>query len=229
MQNTSRQDAIAQGLDRYFTGRPCKHGHIKQRRTACSTCVACWALASERMRRRNGSRPRVHKFSPAEKRAMSNQRVRKWIERHPDGYAEMRRQMNVSRMEKYHSDIRFREEQKSEARLRARRYDKTEINRRRREAYANGSTTQIEANDRRRAKKHGVDADFSASDYRRLRTEAGGICAYCLERRRLTLDHVEPISKGGPHIPANAVMACQSCNTSKKDRPLLIFLMQRFG
>jgi 5-methylcytosine-specific restriction endonuclease McrA len=36
----TRAEAQAQGLNRYFTGKPCKHGHIAERRM-CAGCVEC--------------------------------------------------------------------------------------------------------------------------------------------------------------------------------------------
>lgn len=229
MQMIRRSEAVSKGLARYFTGRPCKRGHVSFRRTACSTCVDCWALASERMRRRNGSREVVRKFTAAEKRAMSNERVRRWIERHPDRYAELCREANRKRMEQYHADIAFREVMKAEARARARKYDRSEVNKRRRELYAADVTVVEACNARRRARGFGVTVDFSAADFRRIREESGGRCAYCLAATSLTFDHVEPLALGGPHRPDNIVMACRSCNSSKKSSPLLIFLMRRFG
>lgn len=41
----SRLDAEASGLDRYFDGRPCKRGHIGQRRVVNNRCVVCRALS----------------------------------------------------------------------------------------------------------------------------------------------------------------------------------------
>jgi 5-methylcytosine-specific restriction endonuclease McrA len=47
----------------------------------------------------------------------------------------------------------------------------------------------------------------------------GGKCAYCgstpRKNKRLTKDHLEPISQGGGTIPENIVPACFSCNSSK--------------
>lgn len=44
-------------------------------------------------------------------------------------------------------------------------------------------------------------------------------CQYCGAREHLTLDHIVPISKGGhPTDPANLIVACQSCNSRKRDR-----------
>lgn len=45
-------------------------------------------------------------------------------------------------------------------------------------------------------------------------------CAYCgkLIKDDLTLDHVEPASRGGNHKPQNIVPACLPCNGVKGDR-----------
>lgn len=40
----SRLEARAKGLTTYFTGEPCKHGHIAKRRTAKSDCCECARL-----------------------------------------------------------------------------------------------------------------------------------------------------------------------------------------
>lgn len=37
----SRKDAKARGLKRYFTGKPCKHGHIGERQTCDGRCMEC--------------------------------------------------------------------------------------------------------------------------------------------------------------------------------------------
>jgi 5-methylcytosine-specific restriction endonuclease McrA len=42
-------------------------------------------------------------------------------------------------------------------------------------------------------------------------------CATCLDLDSATLDHVYPISKGGPHVLGNLVSACAPCNRMKGD------------
>ncbi|SAL03207.1 hypothetical protein AWB77_06736 [Caballeronia fortuita] len=37
----SRADSIARGLKRYFTGKPCKRGHVSERNVAALTCIQC--------------------------------------------------------------------------------------------------------------------------------------------------------------------------------------------
>jgi hypothetical protein len=45
---------------------------------------------------------------------------------------------------------------------------------------------------------------------------AVGQCRYCgVEMPDLTLDHIVPMDKGGPNLPANLGAACRTCNISK--------------
>lgn len=48
----SRKEARALGMKRYFTGMPCKHGHLAERRCDSKTCTACLAnpvVAAQRL------------------------------------------------------------------------------------------------------------------------------------------------------------------------------------
>ena len=40
----NRQKAIKAGAATYFTGKPCKHGHIAERQTISGTCVTCYKI-----------------------------------------------------------------------------------------------------------------------------------------------------------------------------------------
>ena len=45
-------------------------------------------------------------------------------------------------------------------------------------------------------------------------------CLYCgsiLDKENRSLDHLEPLSKGGLHSTANLVVCCRTCNIKKKD------------
>ena len=37
----SRKDALRQGLPRYFTGKPCKYGHVAERYVHRKQCIQC--------------------------------------------------------------------------------------------------------------------------------------------------------------------------------------------
>jgi hypothetical protein len=41
METISRAEAKAKGLKRYFTGKPCKHGHVAERYIA-GRCIECY-------------------------------------------------------------------------------------------------------------------------------------------------------------------------------------------
>jgi 5-methylcytosine-specific restriction endonuclease McrA len=53
-----------------------------------------------------------------------------------------------------------------------------------------------------------IRARFAQFDHR---------CAYCGADGDLHIEHVVPISKGGPHSIGNIIPACESCNYSKRD------------
>jgi 5-methylcytosine-specific restriction endonuclease McrA len=50
-------------------------------------------------------------------------------------------------------------------------------------------------------------------------------CVYCGEEKKLTMDHIIPVSKGGHHTKENIVPACLSCNVRKKDKMVLLQLL----
>jgi len=50
MEIITRQDAMEQGLKRYFTGEPCKHGHVCEKYCCRNTCVNCVALKTDAFR-----------------------------------------------------------------------------------------------------------------------------------------------------------------------------------
>lgn len=60
-----RAAAAARGEDKYFTGRPCKHGHIDWRYTRNSWCVACSNISSAEIYARVGraDRPKPRRRS----------------------------------------------------------------------------------------------------------------------------------------------------------------------
>lgn len=50
--------------------------------------------------------------------------------------------------------------------------------------------------------------------------EQTNMCIYCGAKEDLTLDHILPLSRGGPDSPDNAIWVCQHCNSSKGDQRL---------
>jgi 5-methylcytosine-specific restriction endonuclease McrA len=52
----------------------------------------------------------------------------------------------------------------------------------------------------------------------------GGKCFYCgTSEGEMTVDHVEPLGKGGDHAIQNLVVSCQPCNRAKAAKPIELF------
>lgn len=77
----SRKEAIERGEKTYFTGMPCKHGHLAPKTSYNSTCVTCYEAINksyyhknqpelrEKLRKDRRSRPEFYLVSEAKGRA----------------------------------------------------------------------------------------------------------------------------------------------------------------
>jgi 5-methylcytosine-specific restriction endonuclease McrA len=54
----SCKSAKEQGLDKYFTGKPCKNGHVSERRVCGRCCIVCANLISTSWQKNNRRRQR---------------------------------------------------------------------------------------------------------------------------------------------------------------------------
>ena len=52
-------------------------------------------------------------------------------------------------------------------------------------------------------------------------------CGYCNKFDKPTIDHIIPVQSGGTSEWGNLAAACRSCNSSKNDDPLLLFMLRR--
>jgi 5-methylcytosine-specific restriction endonuclease McrA len=72
---------------------------------------------------------------------------------------------------------------------------------------------------RRRAHAAGAEGSYTPTDIAEIRLRQGGVCATpgcgC---RKLTVDHIIPLSKGGSNWPGNIQLLCRPCNAAKCDR-----------
>jgi len=90
-------------------------------------------------------------------------------------------------------------------------------------AYAKANQDKRRASWRRyHARKLG--ATVGSVDEAAIYERDGHGCIYCGATEDLTLDHVVALFNGGPHSEDNLVVACRSCNSGKRDRPLEVWL-----
>ena len=52
-------------------------------------------------------------------------------------------------------------------------------------------------------------------------------CCYCGAKQSLSVDHLLPKAKGGPHTGDNMIWSCKSCNSSKGKKDVLVWLAER--
>lgn len=69
----SRAEAKELGMKRYFTGKPCKHGHVDERHTSSGQCIAC---ARSSQRKSYPNRASKLKMYQAEYRAANPEQIK---------------------------------------------------------------------------------------------------------------------------------------------------------
>jgi 5-methylcytosine-specific restriction endonuclease McrA len=168
-------------------------------------CKACHLLLTNAARKRDQAADPEKWAETYKRRAAALPKERKsaygrvYRERHPEAFAESTR-----RARRANPDL-YREKRKRWA--------------------ANNPIKWAEARvamtRRRRALKRGAAiSDLTAEEWRAIKAQYLGRCAYCGEIPRvMTQDHVIPLSKGGNHTRSNVVPACHPCNVRKFTGP----------
>jgi 5-methylcytosine-specific restriction endonuclease McrA len=203
----SRQEAISCGSQFFFTGVPCKNGHISKRYVKGSTCQACAVDRASRWQKANPKRHAVF--------------VKNWDKSHP----EVRDQINVRfravHREKLAANMAKRREADPEI-FRRRCRDHYAANReemiQRSIAYAKANPDKINAIvNARRAREVGAEGRYTEEDVIRILETQNFLCVGCGDdiTTRYTVDHITPLIRGGSNWPDNLQCMCRSCNASK--------------
>jgi 5-methylcytosine-specific restriction endonuclease McrA len=220
-----KQAAIAAGERHYFTGNPCKRGHVAKRFVSDGKCMECGA---ERVRQHRAENPEWWAEKDRAYREI-NPEARKLVERrsyekHKAGHVEKRR-----------ASCRAYREQHRERLVQACRgwyaenRERALENTRRWQADNPGKLKAIRAAGKqaRRARQIEADGRFSAADIRALESRQNGKCACCGEKRKLAVDHIVPLAKGGSNWPNNLQLLCKPCNSSKSAKDPISFMQER--
>jgi len=77
----------------------------------------------------------------------------------------------------------------------------------------------VRSEQKRRARKRGVINTLTPAEWNEIQQRFHHRCAYCGERKKLTIDHVTPLNDFGGHTANNIVPACKSCNCKKYTGP----------
>ena len=159
-------------------------------RPRCKACIREYYEANKDRRReyREANREELADYQREYYRA-NRQKLSAWYREHYQANKDRRRE--------------YREAHKAEIAARMRKWQK-----------ANPNVTR-EHNHRRRAKiREATVVPFSQEELLKRMAYFGNKCWMCggpFEH----IDHVKPISKGGPHMLSNLRPSCRSCNSSK--------------
>lgn len=180
--HSSRSEAKASDAMFYFTGKPCKSGHVSSRLASNGNCTECNLVYGQKWRDANPTPPDTRKGRVRD-RSKVNTTMAVWRESNREG-------------------------------LRAAS----------REWYAANPDKRRVKEQARRARARKAEGKFSLADVERITKGQNGLCACCGSSRKLTIDHIVPLSKGGSNWPSNIQMLCSPCNTRKKDRDPVEFM-----
>lgn len=189
-------------------GNPCKRGHdgLRLKSGGCAHCgreKAAAKRAADPEAAKAALRAWYQKNAEAAKAKASD-----WYLENKERAAENKREWNDRNREKKRAYAKAwvsRNPDKAREIQRAARAKK-------REAYASSERARCAT---RRARLKGAKGTLSKSDIDEIATLQKGKCACCGKVKKLTVDHIIPLVRGGEHTKRNIQMACTSCNSAK--------------
>jgi 5-methylcytosine-specific restriction endonuclease McrA len=79
----------------------------------------------------------------------------------------------------------------------------------------------------RRVRTRSECGELTVADVTEVTNLQRGRCAFCKVGGKLTVDHIQPLSKGGEHTRRNIQMLCKPCNSQKNNTDPIIFSRKR--
>lgn len=191
----SRAEAKARGLVHYYTGKPCKRGHVAIRFVngwCCTVCkreaYAIWAVDNvEKIKRKD----REYSKKNREKKTAYR---REWIKNNREADRAKSRQWAKDNPEK------------ARARL---------------TAWKKANPDKVRENHvKRRARKNGADGAFTAKQLVELLAKQKGKCTicFCSIKNGYHVDHIKPLALGGSNWISNIQLLCRTCNLTKSSK-----------
>jgi 5-methylcytosine-specific restriction endonuclease McrA len=212
----SQSSARAKGLKRYFTGKPCRRGHIAERYTNGGACAAC-----DRARRPKKFPDHVP-MTPEEKK-----------EKHRLESREYRKQ-NLEKVLAYQADYRSKTRQAACERSAQWRRDNPD-------RYLQSIKRSVQKNPalyrfiwrlarlRYRIRQLSASGSFTAAQIAVLLQAQNYLCAGCQAsiRNKYSIDHIHALSNGGSNDISNIQLLCKPCNSSKGAKGMHEWLLTR--
>jgi len=203
----SRKEAIEKGLGRYFTGSPCKHGHICERYTKVKHCIKC----DYEKNKSDAGKARRERYLAANGEKVSGKYKQYW-EKNAESLRAKKREYYAKNKEKITAQKRDYVEKNKEA-IRVKRSEN---------GWKYNDKARIQSS-KRRALKKSADGSYTLSDVHDLMVCQNNKCSVCKKeisfgiKNNFHVDHMIPLSRGGSNWPENLQLLCTSCNCSKNN------------
>lgn len=227
----TREEAIAISSPHYFTGEPCGNGHISKRRTRTRHCLACVRDAMVEYRNRHPEKSKMQEASYRAKNPNKRWQQRKnasvrWRKNNPEKVAETLRvwvkknanHIKIKRRAAYEANKPYyyerskaqREANPAKARQAVKDWELRNPEKAKRIRRASGAN--------RRARKALNGGHSTGRDIEALFLRYNNQCVVCPSTKRLHVDHILAIARGGSNDPSNLQILCHACNISKGDK-----------
>lgn len=213
----SRQTAMEIGLRHYFTGRPCKQGHLSLRSVGRRACLEC--EREYRLSRKEDIAEYKRKYH-ADNADRLCAKSREWYAENKERaseYSRLHYQANKSRYAERHKawvDVNQDRKREMDRQWRA---DNQEAVRSSRDNWKRQNWGRVLASNRnRRSMQRMAQGTHTADDVQNLLSLQRNRCAHC--SNKLTschVDHITPLALGGSNWPSNLQILCPTCNMQK--------------
>jgi hypothetical protein len=211
-----RKAALALGLNRYFTGKPCPAGHIAEKRVSDYGCMAC---ARTKTRAWNEKLRAPGKLRAQQRRAFfaSPEGIARKVAREKAAdaarYIRKKDTIDAYNREWYEAN----KERKSKAQSDWHAQNKASINARKAEWSNANPELRRAAKLRRRAREAAAKGTVTAADLIQMIFDQGGECVYCKSAlgKHYHADHIMPLVLGGGGGADNIQLTCATCNQRK--------------
>ena len=206
------------GLKHYYTGIPCKRGHVAQRHTSSGMCMVCSAMSASKSYYQNRE---TRLAGLAIYRNANKDKVRAG-----------RRAFYAAHTEKVKRESAAYFKANREAALRQRRAHRAAnkaLYAARDEAYRLANPQKVITVKRRyRARLRGADGDHTSAQIEVMAARQGHRCAHCKKsiRKGYHADHIVPLKLGGSNDISNIQLLCRSCNCSKGGKDPFIWAQE---
>lgn len=235
MQIISRSEAKANGLKFYFTGKPCKHGHISPRYTANQNCRGC--KESDQFKQSGAAYRERVKATRSEYNARYYEANKERFAEYSKRWRANNAQSIIDRRKSYREANRDALNQKtrewrdknpgyappgwSEYSEKWYQENKERLSEIRRLHYQSNRGAYRANRLNRIARERSAEGRHTSKDVESLLKAQDHKCANCKACTRRTgyhVDHIQPLSKGGSNWPDNLQILCPTCNLSKSDK-----------